>query len=54
MIEVEAEDEAWADAVPDWSPLCAKAAERALSAAPDRAAASSAPGRRRPRTSLTR
>ncbi|MDB5439296.1 MAG: ybeY, partial [Caulobacteraceae bacterium] len=38
MIEVEAEDEAWSNAVPDWARLCAKAAECALSTAPDRAA----------------
>lgn len=38
MIDAEVEDEAWADAVPDWAPLCTKAAERALSTAPDRAA----------------
>jgi probable rRNA maturation factor len=38
MIEVEAEDEAWSRAVPDWELLCIQAAERALGTAPDQAA----------------
>ena len=38
MIEVESEDEAWSNAVPDWARLSAEAAERALDASSDRAA----------------
>lgn len=39
MIEIEAEDEAWSLALPDWERLSAAAAERALQTAPDQAAA---------------
>jgi probable rRNA maturation factor len=35
MIEVEAEDEAWASAVPDWERLCVAAADLALAARAD-------------------